>query len=342
VIAAAFFIAIAIEFRSLAQLFVFTSASLASGAWPYVRNLAWTGDPVFPFLSARLSPHLVTSYGMADLASETGAASTHQLSQVIPFVFLAAVQKNNPGLWDFFGPTVLALAPLVLLVIQNTRAWRIPITVWFLSSLGIFFVSGLPRFLLPVFPMALSCGAAGLEAAFRQKWTIASRILAGLLIALAFACAGGLAIYSQRPVLAALGVLGKAKYLEQTSQDYEIVEAINRIVGDQRSHLKTLVFIRHRYYLDIPYVNGDPGSSFEVDPEQLRSTQEWKIFFEKKGIGYVVRSPEYPAAIAGPLREMERDGDLVPFAREEVQNFQGKRIEGVRTTIPVVLLKVNR
>jgi hypothetical protein len=78
------------------------------------------GNLVFPFLSARLSPQLVTAYGMQSLASETGASSTRELSQLFPFVFLAATRKNSPGFWDFFGPTVLALAPLALLAFRNT------------------------------------------------------------------------------------------------------------------------------------------------------------------------------------------------------------------------------
>lgn len=138
-IAMALAIAVAVEFRSLAQLSLFTLASLSSGIWPYFRNFAWTGNPVFPFLSARLSPQLVTSFAMASIASDTGASASHNPLRSIPFVFLAAGQRENAGFWNFFGPIVLALAPLVLLAFRNTRAWRIPMVVWFLSGFSIFF-----------------------------------------------------------------------------------------------------------------------------------------------------------------------------------------------------------
>lgn len=252
------------------------------------------------------------------------------------------MQKNSPGFYDFFGPTVLALAPLTLLAFRNTRIWRILILVWFLSSFFIFFSSGLPRFLLPVFPIALSCVAAGVEDVFRQKWAIASRLAASLIIVMALFGAAGLAMYSRKAVFAAMGLVGKTKYLEQTSQDYEVIEALNRHLGDQHSGQRTLVFVRHLYYLKIFYLNGDPGTSFEVDPERLKSSQEWKEFFKKNAIGYVVRTPDYPAAIAQPLLEMERDGDLEPFAQDEAQNFQGKRIDQIRTAISVVILRVRR
>ena len=342
VIAAALVVAVAIEFRSVMQVSLFIFGLLCSGIWTYLRNLAWTGNPVFPFLSAKLSPHLVTTYGLAHLASSTGASTAHHPWQLIPFVLLAGAQEQNPGLWDFFGPTVVVLAPLMLFGFKNTRAWRIPILFWFLSGLGIFFASGLPRFLLPVFPIALSCVAAGFETSLRQRWTIASRVVALLLILITVAGAGGLAIYVQKPLLAAIGLQNKRTYLEQRTQDYEIVEATNRLLSGLENRQKALVFVRHLYYLDIPYLNGNPDTSFEVDPKHLRTTQEWKAFLEGKRIGYVVRSPDYPEAIATPLREMEESGDLIPFAQAVVQNFQGKRIDEELVGVPVVILKVGR
>ncbi|HVH70327.1 MAG TPA: hypothetical protein VNB49_04360, partial [Candidatus Dormibacteraeota bacterium] len=306
------------------------------------RNLAWTGDPVFPFLSARLSPDSVPTFAFANLLSDTGATSTLDPSQLIPFILIAAAQKTGVGFWDFFGPTVMALAPLAVLAFKNIRTWRIPISVWFISALGIFFVSGLPRYLLPVFPVALSVVAGGLEAGRHKAWTIVFWAGAALLVFMSFAGAAGLAMYSKKPALAATGLLERAEYLEQTAPDYQVIETVNRLLGKQGSQQKALVFMRHLYYLDIPYLNGDPATSFEMDAERLQTILEWKEFFEKNGIGYVVRSPEYPAAIAKPLAEMERLRDLVPFAQAEVQNFSGRRIDQNRVSLQVVILKVRR
>jgi hypothetical protein len=72
----------------------------------------------------------------------------------------------------------------------------------------------------------------------------------------------------------------------------------------------------------------------------MRSVQDWRNFFEQKDIGYVARSPRYPSIIAKPLEEMEKEGDLIPIASEEVQDFQGNRIEQKRAAIAVVILKV--
>ena len=77
----------------------------------------------------------------------------------------------------------------------------------------------------------------------------------------------------------------------------------------------------------MPYLNGNPDTSFEVDPEHLQTREKWKEFFNERSIGWVVRSPDYPDAIAAPLCEMEKNGDLVLFAQSEVQNFEGNRID---------------
>src|SRR5690242_5732287 len=65
-LSAALAVAIIVEFRSTVSICLFLAGSVFSGIWPYLRNLVWTGDPVFPFLAARLSAKLATPYALAD------------------------------------------------------------------------------------------------------------------------------------------------------------------------------------------------------------------------------------------------------------------------------------
>jgi len=341
VVALALAIGVLLLFRSALRLLVFTLGSLCSGIWPYARNFGWTGNPLFPFLSAKLSPNLVTPHAVIALANETGASGTHSVLSLFPFLFFAKAQNSSVGFYDFFGPTVLALAPLILLAFRNTRAWRISLLVWLVSAAGIFFASGLPRFLLVVYPIALACVAAGYQEAFSRRYTLVSRTSAALLLVISLAGAAGLVVYGVQPIRAAVGMQSKSAYLEQRSQEYQIVEAINKMLGKMNNHAKALVFVRHCYYLDIPYVNGDPDTTLEIDPERMRSSSDWKAFFAQKGIGFVVRSSQYPASISASLNEMEKNGELVPFAETEVRNLQGKRIDEKWTTVAVVVLKVN-
>lgn len=328
------------EFRALRSLTIFFLGALFSGLWPYLRNLVWTGDPVFPFLGAWLSPRLVTAYAFTNLARDTGASSPHPLTQVLPFLFLAAPQKNHPALYDSFGPTVLVLAPFVLLAFRKERQWRISILVWALSSLAIFFSSGLPRFLLPIFPIALACAAAGWQVSLQQKWTVPNRVLTCLLALIALSGGAGLALYAYKPICAAIGLQDKTRYLEQRAPDYQVVQAVNQLPLRGANAEKTLIFVRHLYYLDIPFLNGDPATSFEVDPERLKTAGDWMAFFRKNDVAYVVRSPDYPAGIRQPLEELERTGELIPLSKRDVQNFQGMRLAQNRVTVPVLILQV--
>ncbi|HUN61855.1 MAG TPA: hypothetical protein VMU53_07690 [Candidatus Sulfotelmatobacter sp.] len=340
-IAASFLLAVAIEFRSIRYVLLFTLASLISGCWPYLRNVVWTGNPVFPFLSAWFSPHLVNAYALQDLATDTGFASAHHFSQLIPFIFLASMPKQSLGFWDYFGPTVFAISPLALLAYRNSRAWRTPLLVWFLSAAGIFFSSGLPRFLLPVYPIALSFVAVGIEAVSQKKLIFCRNVALAIVVLMIVTGAAGFGIYSRAPLIAALGLQSKTEYLEQSSQEYQVVETVNHLLAGQAWPQKTaLVFIRHTYYLDVPYLNGSPGTGFVANPDLLRTEGEWQQFFDKHDIGYVVRSPNYPPAIAAGLTGMEKSGRLTLFKQAEVQDFRGKRIDHDRTTIQVVIFRV--
>ena len=341
-VAAAIALAVVIEFRSVASVSLFAAGSLVSGIWPYLRNLAWTGDPVFPFLAARLSPALATPFTLKDFFADTGTSASHSLAQILPFVFFAGVRSSSPGLWEFFGPTVLILAPAILLAFENDRQWRVLTSIWVASALGIAFASGMGRFLLPVFPVALACAAGGFEVSRRKGWAIVTRAIGRLLLFTGLGCAMGLAIYSREPLRFVIGQQGRTEYLKERGPEYQIAQTVNRALGGIGDQEKVLVFIEHAYYLDVPYVSGDPSLSFEVDPTKLQSPKDWKGYFAKKNIGYVVRSPDYPSVIAGPLEEMERSGDLITIAGANVQSFLGNRIDQTRTGMEVVVLKVVR
>jgi len=340
-IAAAVAVAFIVEFASVTRWVIFILGSLIGGIWPYLRNTIWTGNPLFPFLSEKLSPHLITAYGLTTLVSDTGAAVSHNPAQLFPFLFFAAMRAKNPGPWDFFGPTVLALAPLVFLAYKNTREWRIPVLVWFLASLGNFFSSGLPRFLLPLFPVALFCVAAGIESSIEKDWKITNAVSVGTMALMILSGAAGLAVYCRKPVLAAVGFTGREAYLEDMAQDYQVAQAINQLLGTPKNAGTALIFLRHQYYLRIRYLNGDPGTSFEADPERLQTPEQWKEFLRAKAIVYVIRAPSYPMVIAAPLEELEKRGELVRFAQREVGNLKGMRIEQAHITVPVIILKTN-
>jgi hypothetical protein len=341
VIAAAMAVAFLAEYRSARKGLLYFVAALFAGIWPLARNLIWTGDPFFPVLVTRLFPERVNPYALGDLLADTGAASSHSLFQAIPFLLFSVRRAAVlPGFWEFYGPIVLALVPLAMLAFRNTREWRVRAIVWVCAGLGIFLASGLTRFLLPLLPVAYSCVAAGVYYARQRGWKHVHGLAA---LSITFGClvgAGGLALYTAPEVLATVGAKDRQRYLEERAPEYQVSEAINRAVSPASSGSKTLVFIRHLYYLRVPYFVGNPATSWAVNPDVLRTAADWRAFLYAEQIAFVVRSPSYPAIIAAPLEELEREGYLIPYSKSEVQDFQGMRIAGIREPVEVVILRV--
>ena len=134
IVAAGLAVAITIEYRSIISTSAFCVGSLFTGIWPYLRNFSWTGDPVFPFLTKRLIPEKVNSFALDAISAYTGASHSSHLGQLIPFTLFAGMRHVSPGFWDFFGPFVFALAPLLLFNLSDLHKWRVPIVVWCCSA----------------------------------------------------------------------------------------------------------------------------------------------------------------------------------------------------------------
>lgn len=341
VIAAALALAFLVEYRSARRTSVFFLGAVFAGIWPYLRNLLWAGDPFFPMLTSRLFPERLNPYALANLLADTGAGGSRSPFQLIPFLFFSGRRVGyTPGFWEFYGAVALALAPLALLAWRNTRAWRVTTVVWFCAGLGIFLSSGLTRFLLPMFPIALACAAAGAFYARQKRWIPVHR-LAGASILLACLLGGaGLPIYTTPAIQAALGLQGEQAYLSARAPDYQISQAVNQSLAKDSAAGKTLVFFRHLYYLRVPYVVGDPAASWQVNPDNLKTAAAWHAFLHSEGITYVVRTPDYPPVLATGLEQLEKEGSLVRISETDVENFKGMRQEGQRVSVPVVILQV--
>jgi hypothetical protein len=241
-----------------------------------------------------------------------------------------------------FSLAAASLGSLILRVLQlemNADGEHLLICTG-VGALGIFYSSGLPRFLLPVFPLAWPALRRGSTSPSRMVGNLTDRFVLGLVILLWTFGGAGLVMYMWKPATAALGFVGEVHYLEERRPEYQEAEAINRVMAGQTKGGKTLLFLRHMYSVDVPYLNGDPATSWMINPDHLHTPHDWEVFFQKEGIAFVARSPDYPEKIEAPLTEMEAKGDLVPVAQSVVQDFQGKRIEGKRAEISVIILRV--
>jgi hypothetical protein len=340
IVAASLAVAYYREARSVPRLFFFVTAALGTGVWPFARNLVWTGDPVFPFLMRWLSPARVNGYTLASYLADTGAGEHTNVWQILKFPFFAAINPLHPGFWQYLGPLVLAFAPLLILVVRSTPAWRATLTVWILSALGIGATSGMTRFLLPVLPIALVAVLAGVAQLTPAGWHRARYFAIATVCSFLLFGIAGLLVYERSALSVAAGFTSKEEYLRNHSPDYETSQFINQVLTGREAEGKALVFFRHTYYLRVPFVYGDPAASWAVDPAKMQTPREWRELFRVQGVHWVVRSPEYPPAIAAPLGELESQGRLVPIAESEVSDFQGLRISGERQSRLVVILQL--
>ncbi len=341
IVAASLLAAFLWESRSLRRVAIFCASAFASGIWPYLRNWAWTGDPFFPFALRWFSPGRINSYALTSLLADTGATGHTTIWQLAKFPFLASIDPEHFGFWQFFGPLCLIFAPLIVLAVRNTSLWRTAILVWLASSIAIGASSGMTRFLLPVLPVALVAAIAGVAALSKMKWRIARSISVASIAVFLLLSAGGFAIYAGPALAAAAGLTSSEDYLRGRSPDYAVTEFVNQTLAGRDSEGNALVFFRHVYYLRIPFLYGDPQASWAIDPARLSTPESWREFFRQNRIRWVVRSPEYPKDIAAPLEQLEHSGSLTPIAHQNVSTFDGMRILGIRKTVTAVVFQVS-
>ena len=326
--------------RSSLKVFLFFLGSVCAGIWPYARNLAWTGDPMFPFLTRSLFPGRVNAYTLASYLADTGAGGHRSVGQLFEFLFFSGVDPLHPGFWQFLGPLVLAFAPLLVLVVRNNSTWRAVLPVWILSAIGIGATSGMTRFLIPVLPLALAAVLGGVAQLRSIGWRSAGYVSIASLCGFLLMGSSGLLIYDRSAISVAVGLTSREEFLRNHAPEYEKVRFVNEVLAGDENGDKALVFVRHLYYLRVPFLYGDPAASWAVDPSKLQTPEDWEALFHKEGIRWVVRSPEYPPMIAAPLDELEKRGKLLPIAQMHVSDFQGLRIAGQRQVVPVVILQV--
>ena len=341
IVAATMALAYLWEVRSFRKLVPFLLSSLGIGLWPYARNLLWTGDPLFPFLTRWFSPDKVNAYTLASVLADTGAATHRSLWQILKSPLFASIDSAHLGFWQFFGPLVLAFAPFLLLAIGNRPGWRVALTVWVLSALGTALSSDMTRFLLPVFPIALAAVLSGAAQLPTLGWKFARGLAIATLIGVFLFGAAGMVLYDSPALATALGITSREDYLRTHAPDYEVAQFINQALAGKETG-NSAVFLQHLFYLRVPFLNCNPDSSWVVNPAKLQSTEQWLEFFRDQNIRWVVRSPRFPRPIAAPLDQLEAQGKLVPVAQSEVTDFHGFRIAGERQSIPIVVLQVKR
>jgi hypothetical protein len=141
---------------------------LPTGILPLVRNALWTGDPLFPFLTRWLAPARVNSYALRAMMANTHRAGfDRSLLGIGAYPLSLALRGAEYGVGHYFGPLIVAFAPLLLLSVRKGFLAQIAAGTWAAVLLSNALISQEARFLLPVFPLALALTFCGVAESFR-------------------------------------------------------------------------------------------------------------------------------------------------------------------------------
>ncbi len=314
-------------------------AALAAGVWPLLRNAIWTRDPVFPFLSRWLAPANFNPYAFASVLADTRPAAAHSgFVSWIEYPFRLTLEGQKFGVGHYFGPLILIFAPLLFFAYKPTPLFRVGAGVWAAVFLTNVFTSQMARFLLPVFAIALVFAFAGAEKIMRgDRPLLRFACSAAILVFLLFGAAS-YSLYARDFLPAGLGIEPREHFLQRFAPNYQEVSFINSVLEGKPG--VTLVFFRHIYYLRVNMMEGDPQSSWLVNPETLSAPESMLAFLRKSGVHWVVKTGDYPLAIREPLRILESTGELRPVASTVANDFSNWRVEGEKVNVPVQILEV--
>ena len=323
-------------------------AALAAGVWPLARNWYWTGDPVFPFLTRTLTPDRVNSYALTWISADTGAGRViHDLRHILGYPFTVVLEGASHGFGQYFGPIILAFAPLLLFARWKNPVARIAGLFWATMFLSNVWSSQMGRFLLPVYALSLALVLSGVSTiAEKGRRAVSTACGITIFVFLVFAGASD-AVYARDFLPVVFGIQSQDAFLERMAPDYHTVEFINRELSQQRGAPgdgSVMVFFRHLYYLHdlrVPFVDGSPEYSWLMDPARYNDPDKLLAHLHEMNIRWVVKSPNYPNVLASAFSALEQEGKLVAVASDDVENLTGTgRIYGQRQRIRVTLLEV--
>lgn len=285
------------SFRLVAR---FLLAAAVAGAWVPVRNLVWTGDPLFPFLTAlRGDPH---SRALAEGQLVVVPGGRFSLA---PGDLLAMPVRmfltGDYGDGHLFGPVVLSLVPLLALAARDpTRAHRLTLGLCAFFFSFIVATAGTARYLAPIYPLLL---VLVLVAGARVEWSRVLRLTTRAVVGvhLAFG-SGSLAVYclSFLPVLA--GLESDHAFLARRAPQYGVAMLVNETVPRGE---RVLVFSPFTYYLDVDFLVADLDRSFTIDVPRLASAERLRDRLRELGIRYVVTTGGYADSMARLFRDLE-------------------------------------
>lgn len=325
--------------RGLRHALLCAAVALAAGGAPLVASWAATGNPLFPFFTGQLGPEGINSYAV-EVTLNGARAEGFSLApeRLLGYPVRLALAGAEYGLGQLYGPLVLALGPLVLLLLRLEPRVRLLLVVW-LGTLAVNAVTSQSgRFLLPVFPIALSLVMAGLaEARTRGLRIVHLAGCAAVAISLAFGAAS-FVVYARDFLPVATGFEPREAFLERMAPDYRLTQFVNRAMVGREG--RVLIFFRHTYYLEAPFLPGNPEHSMELDPARYGSAARLLEYCRRREVRWVVKAGAYPEPMRDAWEKLEAEGWLAPVATARVDATRRRWAPGRRETVAATLFRL--
>jgi hypothetical protein len=254
-----------------------------------------------------------------------------------------ALDGDRYGLGQYFGPLILGFAPLLLFARWKDPTAKLSAVIWALVLLLNALSSQMGRFLLPVYILALVLVFSGLADIFERGWkTAVYGCVATLLLFLGFAAFSG-CLYARDFLPVVFGRENKETFLRRMAPEYQFVAFINSTLATkvQDGNGNTMVFLRHLYYLRVPYVSGDPASSWAVDPSKCNQPESLLGKLKELNVKWIVKEPGYPESLEDPFSRLETEKKLIPITSANLDTLTGpSRIYGIKQATRITILEV--
>ncbi|HTQ09701.1 MAG TPA: hypothetical protein VMI31_06480, partial [Fimbriimonadaceae bacterium] len=249
----------------------------------YVKNLAWTGNPVYPFFYSRFGGNHWSqwqtdiynaeqqSFGVGRETPPSSPIEPQRIGHAILGLAYQPGRFINPGETSGQGFPVGAIgfaviASLLLwLIAGRAGAFEGSVLAAVLVSLAMWFVlSEQSRYIIAL-GVPLSVLAGGGVTRLRAGPVLAAAIVIQALAALYVV--KSMRFDTQIQILA--GKISVSDYMNQAVPFYDPAQELNRIAGGGRVALYDEVF---GYLLDVPYLWANPGHSNELGYTDMRSS----------------------------------------------------------------------
>jgi 4-amino-4-deoxy-L-arabinose transferase-like glycosyltransferase len=296
-------------------------AAIAVGAPWFLKSIAYTGNPIFPFYYKIFGG----KYWSAENAAAYDAANSHfgmgrQALDLLltpfnltmypvpghsPLTYLFLTKGMGDKPFNDFQSELIALSPLLLAVlfIPAFRKGQTPFLIKALSAFAAislvfwFATTQYLRYLLPLVPV-LCLIAAWVVVQMREERTITGRALTAMtVLSFAFSAFVGVRLASaQAPV--AFGQVSKDDYITAGFAPYPAMQYINT----QLPANAKVVFYGNPfgYYSEKPYLWGEAGHSTYIPYSTFQSKDDLLRWYESQGITHVLVNPRFFGLAAGP------------------------------------------